>query len=144
MTNVDRRIYDELARVLKNHKVGNALIMEIADVCARSNPNFKRDWFLSSAGYEHLTSKSKVLKLGNKMRVIPASQVERADLYGIAAGNAPENNTPAHLATDITPVAPKGWDQIEPGPEQSFAPPTRVLTSGEAIERAFAPPTKEE
>ena len=48
----------------------------------------------------------------------------------IAAGNAPENNTPAHLATDVVPL---GWSEIEAGSE-SFAPSDGVivtLTRGE-------------
>jgi len=98
MTNVDRRIFDELAHVLKTNNVGNALILQIADVCSRATPKFHRDWFLEEAGYVALTSKSKVLKLGSKMKVVPVRQPE-AD-----------------------PPVPKGWDEIEPGPEQSFAP----------------------
>jgi hypothetical protein len=71
MTNVNKRIFDELAHVLKSNRPGNALILQIADVCARANPNFHRDWFLQCSGYEQLTTKSKVLKLGNKMRAVP-------------------------------------------------------------------------
>jgi len=71
MTNVNKRIFDELAHCLRVNNVGNALILQIADVCARANPNFHRDWFLQESGYLSPNPTTRLLKLGNKMKVIP-------------------------------------------------------------------------
>ena len=74
MTNVNRRLFDELAHCLRVNKTSNALILQLADVLNRNTANFKRDWWIDEAGYVTPGKPTKVLKLGARMKVVPTRE----------------------------------------------------------------------
>lgn len=114
MTNVNARFFDELASVLKRNNVGNALVLQIADVLNRNCLAFRREWWAAEAGYvpppSPATLKAKTQGSGAGMKVVPITQ-HRGDHGNDPVLDLGWDEISADDAIDPDAFKPKGYEQ---------------------------------